>query len=103
MPTNELTGTLVDEPGDGRTQTPRASGALIRFRFSRALSILYFARTAVSLIWVVAVSIAAGALGPASAPGALLWTLLVLYPVTDAAATLVDIRTTPRESQTIFQ
>jgi uncharacterized membrane protein YjfL (UPF0719 family) len=103
MPTNELTGTLVDEPGDSRTQTPRASGALIRSRFSRALSILYFARTAVSLVWVVAVSIAAGALGPASPPGALLWTLLVLYPVTDAAATLIDIRTTPHESHTAFQ
>jgi hypothetical protein len=27
----------------------------------------------------------------------------VLYPVTDAAATLIDIRTTPRESHTAFQ
>ena len=107
MPTDEFTnepaGTPVDEPGVVRSRTPRASSALIRSRFSRALSILYFARTAISLVWVGAVSTAAGALEPASPPGALLWTLLVLYPVTDAAATLIDIRTTPRESQTIFQ
>jgi uncharacterized membrane protein HdeD (DUF308 family) len=67
------------------------------------LSILYFAGTGVSLTWVLVVSAAAGAVGASSSTDPLIWTLLVLYPVTDAAATMVDIRTTPRESQTMWQ
>jgi Short repeat of unknown function (DUF308) len=74
-----------------------------RARFSRALSRLYFARTAASLVWVLIVSTLASGLGRTSTPSPVLWILLVTYPMIDAAATLIDIRTTPRESQTIFQ
>jgi uncharacterized membrane protein HdeD (DUF308 family) len=75
----------------------------VRVRFARALSRLYFTRTAVSLIWVLTVSAVAGSVSSATSPGALIESLLFLYPITDAAATLVDICTTPPESQTLFQ
>jgi uncharacterized membrane protein HdeD (DUF308 family) len=79
------------------------SRPLARARFARSLSILYFARTAVSLTWVLAISAFAATMGPASSLGFRVWTLLVLYPLTDAAATVIDINTTPRESQTHLQ
>jgi uncharacterized membrane protein HdeD (DUF308 family) len=75
----------------------------VRIRFARALSRLYFIRTGISLAWVLAVSALAGSLDRSSSPGALTSVLLVLYPISDAAATLVDIRTTPAGSQTLFQ
>lgn len=84
---------------DGTSRSP----ALTRARFSRALSILYFTRAAVSLSWVLIISTLAATLGPTSSPGFAVWTLLVLYPITDVTATVIDIRTTPRESQTILQ
>jgi hypothetical protein len=67
-------------------------------RFARALSTLYFIRTGVSLVWVLTVSAFASSVGSRTLPGALIETLLVLYPITDAAATFVDIRTTPKKS-----
>ncbi|MGI8665040.1 MAG: hypothetical protein ACR2N4_03275 [Jatrophihabitans sp.] len=82
---------------------PRRSSALTRARFSRALSILYFTRAAVSVTWVLIVSALAGTSGPTPSIGFPIWTLLVVYPITDAAATAIDIHTTPRESQTVFQ
>jgi hypothetical protein len=56
-----------------------------------------------SLIWVLAMSSLAATADFTAQPGRLVWTLLVAYPLTDAAATVADIRTTPPESQTIFQ
>jgi hypothetical protein len=75
----------------------------VRVRFARSLSKLYFIRTAVSLAWVITVSARSASLGQTTAPGAIIELLLVAYPVVDAAATLVDIRSTPVESQTLFQ
>jgi hypothetical protein len=75
----------------------------VRARFTRALSRLYLLRTGVSLVWALTVSAVAGSVGEATSPSALVATLLFLYPITDAGATWVDIRTTPAESQTLFQ
>jgi hypothetical protein len=75
----------------------------LRVRFARALSTLYFLRTAVSLTWVLIVSAIPGTVGTGTSPGTLIGALLVLYPIIDSVATAVDIRTTPRESQTLFQ
>jgi len=77
--------------------------ATVRVRFARALSKLYFIRTAVSLAWVITVSVLSTSLGQTTAPGAGIELLLVAYPLADAAATLIDIRTTPVQSQTLFQ
>jgi hypothetical protein len=81
----------------------RQPSQLTRSSFSRALSTLYFARTGISLLWVLAMSGLAASADLTSTPGRLIWTLLAIYPLTDAAATAADIRTTPRESQTVFQ
>jgi hypothetical protein len=75
----------------------------VRVRFARALSMLYFVRTGVSLTWVITVSALSSSLGQATAPNALIESFLILYPLADAAATLIDIRTTPPQSQTRFQ
>ena len=75
----------------------------VRVRFARSLSKLYFVRTGVSLAWVITLSTLSSSLGQASAPSAVIAVLLVLYPLADAVATFVDIRTTPIESQTLFQ
>src|SRR5882757_206831 len=75
----------------------------VRVRFARSLSKLYFVRTGVSLAWVITLSTLSSSLGQASTPSAGIAVLLVLYPLADAVATFVDIRTTPIESQTLFQ
>jgi uncharacterized membrane protein HdeD (DUF308 family) len=75
----------------------------VRVRFARSLSKLYFVRTGVSLAWVITLSTRSSSLGQASTPSAVIAVLLVLYPLADAVATFVDIRTTPIESQTLFQ
>ena len=64
---------------------------------------LYFIRTGVSIAWVITVSALSNSLGSGRSPNALIELLLVLYPITDAMATIVDIRSTPPESQTRFQ
>jgi hypothetical protein len=81
----------------------RRESALTRARLARTLSFLYFARTATSLTWILTVSRVRRQRGSTSTLGFPIWTLLVLYPLTDAAATVIDIRTTPRGSQTHFQ
>jgi hypothetical protein len=80
-----------------------ADRASVRVRFARSLSKLYFVRTGVSLAWIITLSNLSSSLGQASAPSAVIAVLLVLYPLADAVATFVDIRTTPIESQTLFQ
>jgi uncharacterized membrane protein HdeD (DUF308 family) len=75
----------------------------VRVRFARSLSKLYFVRTGVSLAWVITLSTRSSSLGQASTPSAVIAVLLVLYPLADAVATFVDIRTTPIVSQTLFQ
>jgi hypothetical protein len=74
----------------------------VRAQLSQTLSYLYFARTAIAAAWLLSLSTAART--NATLPfGPLVWTLLILYPVIDAAATLADILKTPRGSQTLFQ
>jgi uncharacterized membrane protein HdeD (DUF308 family) len=51
-----------------------------------ALRRLYFARSAFALVWAVLLFATGSALNPASVP------LLVLYPLADAAAAVVDLR-----------
>ena len=87
---------------DQQLVTP-ADRVSVRVRFARSLSKLYFVRTGVSLAWVITLSTLSSSLGQASAPSAVIAVLLVLYPLADAVATFVDIRTTPIVSQTLFQ
>jgi len=88
---------------DREVETSGPASAHLRIRFAHALSRLYFVRTGVALIWVLLVSQVTRSAGDATSPGVLVAILLFLYPIIDAAATLVDIRTTPPESQTLFQ
>jgi uncharacterized membrane protein HdeD (DUF308 family) len=59
---------------------------------ARSLRTLYFVRFAFSVIWVVLVFALAASATAGSVPGAAAGILLVVYPVWDAVATVVDIR-----------
>jgi uncharacterized membrane protein len=72
-------------------------------RFASGLSTLYFIRTVVSVGWVVALTTLAGASEATGGPSTRITVLLVVYPLADAAATLIDIRATPPDARIIAQ
>jgi hypothetical protein len=79
---------------------PRRSAAA---RFASALSTLYFIRAAVSVSWVAALTTLASASETTGGPSTPIAVLLVAYPLSDAAATLIDIRATPPDARIIAQ
>jgi len=66
-----------------------------RSQLTRRTSTLFFARTAISGIWVTAVLITGGVSAGTDPPHLLLTILMATYPATDVAATIMDLRTRP--------
>jgi uncharacterized membrane protein HdeD (DUF308 family) len=58
----------------------------------RSTWVLYLFRVAFSVAWVALVSVLASPAAPAGTPGVLAGILLVCYPVSDAVATVFDLR-----------
>jgi hypothetical protein len=61
----------------------------------RSFRVLYFFRAGFSAAWVALVSALASSAAPGGTPGVLAGILLVCYPVSDAAATVYDLRANP--------
>ena len=57
-----------------------------------ALRRLYLARSAFAIAWAVLLVLTASSVGPATSIGALTVVLLVLYPLVDVGAAVVDLR-----------
>ena len=60
--------------------------------WARAFRVLYFFRAGFSVAWVALVSALASSAAPGGTPGVLAGILLVCYPVSDAVATVYDLR-----------
>jgi uncharacterized membrane protein HdeD (DUF308 family) len=60
--------------------------------WARSFRALYFFRVGFSVAWVALVSALASSATPGYTPGVLAGILLVCYPVSDAAATVLDLR-----------
>jgi uncharacterized membrane protein HdeD (DUF308 family) len=60
--------------------------------WTRSFRVLYLSRVGLSAAWVTLVSVLASSAQPGSRPGLLAGILLACYPVSDAVATLFDLR-----------
>lgn len=62
---------------------------------ARSLRTLYFVRAAFSVVWVSLVFVLASTVTTATKPSAIGIVLLTIYPLWDAAATILDVRASP--------
>jgi uncharacterized membrane protein HdeD (DUF308 family) len=87
-----------------RRQGPAAAGHLTN-SWTRSVRALYFFRVGFSVTWVTLVSVLASSATPGDVPGVLAGILLVCYPISDAVATVFDLRashgTAPRWPQQV--
>lgn len=74
-----------------RRREPAAAGHLTSSS-TRSVRVLYFFRAGFSTAWVTLVAALASSATPGEVPGVLAGILLVCYPVSDAMATLFDLR-----------
>jgi uncharacterized membrane protein HdeD (DUF308 family) len=85
-----------------RRPEPATAGHVTR-SWARAFRALYFFRVGFSIAWVALVSTLASSATPGDTPGVLAGILLVCYPVSDAVATVFDLRANRRAASRWLQ
>jgi hypothetical protein len=76
-----------------------SAAAAARGRSARSLALLYLFRAVFSAVWIAVVASLASAAAPGAALSTLASVLLVIYPLSDAVATVFDLRAAPGRTQ----
>lgn len=79
-----------------RRRSEPATAGHVTHSWARSFRALYFLRAGFSIAWVALVSALASPAAPGDTPGVLAGILLVCYPVSDAVATVFDLRANHR-------